>query len=161
MQKRTKIIIASVLTLGISGAVFGFGAHHHFSHMSLHEKSEMISDRISRKLDLDELQRDNLERFTAHMATVMQQLREDQSMRDQLIETVISDQPVDQAAILGKIQQKTELLNQQAPETVALLASFMDSLSNEQKQTMKKMIEKRRGHRWGHHQQHEPVHYEQ
>ena len=161
MQKRSKYLIAVVLALGISGTVFGFGAHHHFSQMSLQDKSEMVQLRISQKLDLDDVQQAKLSELTSHMAGLIKQLREEPSLRDQLADKVLSDQPVDQAAILGKIQQKTELVNQQAPQTVALLANFMDSLNSEQKQRLKRMLEKRHGQRWGHHGENETPHYEQ
>ena len=60
MQKRSKYLITAVLALGISGTVFGFGAHHHFSQMSLQDKSEMVQLRISQKLDLDDVQQAKL-----------------------------------------------------------------------------------------------------
>ena len=43
------------------------------------------------------------------------------------------------------------MINDNAPEMVGLLASFVDSLDAEQKAKIKGMIEKRKGHRFGRH----------
>lgn len=151
MKKTSKIILVSVLTLGVAGGVFAFGAHHHYSNMSAQEKAEMISDRIDRKLELNSQQKDNLDALAFHMADLMQQVKQNRQSRFEMMNEILSDGPMDQAALLQKIQDKTTLVNEKAPEVVAKLAVFVDSLDEEQKAEIKQMIEKRQGHRFGGH----------
>jgi Spy/CpxP family protein refolding chaperone len=150
MKKSSKIILTTVLTLGVAGGVFAFGAHHHFSNMSPQDKAEMISDRVDRKLDLTEMQKSNLDTLTFHIADLMQEVRENKQGREEMLNDILTDGPVDQAALLQKINDKTMMINNKAPEVVAKLAGFMDSLDAQQKAKIEQMIEKRKGHRFGH-----------
>lgn len=149
MKKSSKIVLATVLSVGVAGGVFAFGAHHHFSNMTAQEKAEMISDRIDRKLDLNDVQKQNLDVLTFHIADLMQQVREGRQTRFEMVNEVLSDGPVDQAALLQKITDKTALVNANAPDVVTKLAGFIDSLDAEQKAEIRQMIESRRGHRFG------------
>ncbi len=83
MKKSSKIIVASVLTVAVAGGVIGCGAHHHFHKMSAQERAEMISDRIDRKLDLDEAQKQNLDDLTLYVADLVQEVRESREARFQ------------------------------------------------------------------------------
>lgn len=150
MKKSSKIILTTVLSLAVAGGAFAFGSHHYFSNMSAQEKSEMINYRISRKLDLNSEQEVNLELLTGRLAEIMQEVKDNRQDHDKLMQDLISSQTLDQALLLNKIQQKTAAVNEHAPEVVALLAGFVDSLNAEQKAEIKSMIEKRRGHRFGH-----------
>ena len=151
MNKTSKIIIATVLSVGVVGGVIGCGAHHHFHKMSAQERAEMVSDRIDRKLDLNEQQKQNLDELTLYVADLVQEVREDRESRFQLMEQVLSDAPVDQAALLQKITDKTAQVNENAPELVARLATFVDSLDAEQKAEVKQMMERRGRHGFGRH----------
>lgn len=159
MKKSNKIIIASVVILGISGSVLAFGAKHHFENMSMQEKADMFNYHISRKLDLNSEQEIKLESLSSRFAEIMQQVKQQKEDRSLFIEQIVSEGPMDQTVLLQKITEKTEMVNQNAPEMVALIAQFVDSLDSEQKTDLKKMIEKRGGHRgfsghFGHRQDH-------
>ncbi|MDJ0833986.1 MAG: Spy/CpxP family protein refolding chaperone [Gammaproteobacteria bacterium] len=151
MKKSSKIIVATVLTVGVAGGVFAYGAHHHFHNMTPQDKAEMISDRIDRKLDLNDLQKQNLDSLTLYVADLVQQVREERQARFQLMDQLLSDNPVDQAALLQKINEKTAQVNENAPELVARLATFVDSLDAEQKAEIQQMIERRGRHGFGRH----------
>ncbi len=151
MKKSSKIILITVLTVGVAGGVFAYGAHHHFSNMTPQEKAEMISDRIDRKLELNDIQKQNLDALALHVAGLMQEVRENGQARFQMMDEVLSDEPVNQAVLLQKINEKTLMVNQKAPELVSKLAGFIDSLDTEQKTEIKEMIEQRRSHRFGPH----------
>jgi Spy/CpxP family protein refolding chaperone len=146
MKKSSKIILASVVVVAVSGSVFAYGARHHFENMSMQEKAEMFNYHISRKLDLNTEQEIKLESLSSRFAEIMQQVRQQKSERSQFIEDMLADGPLDQAAILQKINEKTELVNQNAPEVVALMAQFIDSLDSAQKQELGEMIQHRGGH---------------
>ena len=151
MKKSSKIILTTVLSIGVVGGVFAYGAHHHFSNMTAQEKAEMISDRIDRKLELNDLQKQNLDALTLHIAGIVEEVRMERQTRFQMVEDLLSDGPVDQASLVQQINDKTILVNDKAPELVAKLAGFIDSLDAEQKADIKSMIEHRRSHRLNHH----------
>lgn len=150
MKKSSKIILASVLAVGVAGGAFAFGSHHYFSSMTMQEKSDMFNDHVSRKLDLNTQQELELEALSGHIAEVMQQVRDNRQMRQELLDDLITDGPMDQAALLQRISHKTDMVKQKAPEMVALIAGFVDSLDADQKQQLKDLIKKRRGHSFGH-----------
>ncbi len=151
MKRSSKIILSTVLAIAVSGAALAFGSHHYFSGLTVQEKSEMFTHHFSKKLDLNEVQQANLQALSSRAAEILQTIRQDHQSRDEFIDRILSDQALDQAAILQKINQKTVLVNEHAPELVGLLAGFVDSLDAEQKSELKQMIEKRRSHRFGHH----------
>ena len=59
----------------------------------------------------------------------------------------------DQARALELIREKTSLVNEKAPQVIASLAVFLDSLNSEQKQQLEEFIEHRREHH-EHHRKH-------
>ncbi len=67
------------------------------------------------------------------------------------MDELLSDTPVDQAALLQRINDKTAQVNENAPELVARLATFVDSLDAEQKDEVKQMLERRGRHGFGRH----------
>ncbi|MBV1959640.1 MAG: hypothetical protein KUG53_02785, partial [Pseudomonadales bacterium] len=61
-------------------------------------------------------------------------------------------QPVmDQEHVLNLIQQRLKSAEEKAPEVIAALAQFSDSLTIEQKNIIKEKIEDRQKHRADHH----------
>ncbi len=154
MKKSSKIILASVLAIGVTGGVFAFGSHHYISSMTIQEKTEMFNNHMERKLDLDETQKQNLGLLTDRATDIMQSVRDENHSHQQIVDEFINDQPFDQSLLLEKISSKTSLVDTNAPEMVALLAGFVDSLDSDQKAELKSMIGKRRGHRFGHHRDH-------
>ncbi|MBL7002894.1 MAG: hypothetical protein ISR69_02560 [Gammaproteobacteria bacterium] len=142
MKKSSKIILATVMVIGVSGAAVGFGKHH-FSNMPLSEKAEMINQRVGDKLELNDLQKDHFSQLTGRVSELMQQAKAERPDKKELINQFLNDQPLDQNALLQKLNDKTQLVNQYAPEVVALLAKFTDSLTTEQKEEVKEMLVKR------------------
>jgi inhibitor of KinA sporulation pathway (predicted exonuclease) len=121
----------------------------------MQEKTDMFNYHISRKLELNSEQEITLESLTSRFAEITQQLKQQKEDRAQFIEQILAEGPMDQASLLQKITEKTDMVNQNAPEMVALIAQFVDSLDAGQKAELKTMIEKRGnytgfGGRFGH-----------
>lgn len=147
MKKSSKIIIASVIILGVSGSVLAFGSRHHFENMSMQEKAEMFNYHISRKLELNTEQEIKLESLSSRFAEIMQQVKQQKQDRALFMDQLLGEGPLDQSALLQKISEKTGIVNDNAPEMVALIAQFVDSLDSAQKAELKNMIQKRAEHR--------------
>ena len=159
MKRSRKIILASVLALGISGAVLAVGSHHYCSTMTMQEKSEMFNYYLSRKLDLNSDQEVRLESLSSRVAAILDKVRQERDQREVLIDELLTNQPLDQAALLGRISEKTDYVDQHAPEVVGLLAGFVDSLDAGQKDKLRQMVKQRHGrhgfgHRFGRHHDH-------
>jgi len=150
MKKTTKIVVTTVLALGVTGAVFAFGANH-FANRSIQEKAEMFSDYLDGKLDLTDTQEVKLDQLVIRVSELMQKAHSERESHQQRLNEIITEQPLDQSLILQKLSRKTEMINSNAPEVVALLAEFVDSLNPDQKQELKEMIDHKKGGRFGRH----------
>ena len=145
MTKISKIILVTVAVVGISGTVMAFGGKQYCKNMNAEDKADMINYKVSRKLDLNSEQEVYLESLTGRMVELAEQAREDRETRQQWIEGLIGDQPFDQSALVQKVNEKTDLVKQNAPEVITLLGQFIDSLDSEQKAELKELISKRGG----------------
>ena len=150
MKLSTRIITAVLLVVGSSGAVYAFSKHGDWG-MTADEKIEFISDRVTRKLELDDSQRQNFTRLAEDVAEVMQQVRPSREQRADEFVALLQEPDFDQARALELVQQRTRLINDKAPDVIASLAVFVDSLSADQRQQLLEFVKHRHGrHQHGH-----------
>ena len=142
MKISTRIITAVLLVAGSSGAVYAFSKHGDWG-MSADEKVEFISDRVTDKLDLDDVQRQNFTELAALVADTLQEVKPTREQRFDEITSLLQEPSFDQARALEMIQQKTQLVNEKAPLVITSLAGFLDSLSMEQKQELQEFMQHR------------------
>jgi len=148
MKLSSKIIVAVLLVVGSSGAVYAFSKHSDW-HMTPEEKVEFVTDRATRKLNLDGQQQQN---FTALAETVVQIMHEARDSRQQQVNEIgalLQDPSFNQARAMEMVQQKTRMINEKAPLVISSLAVFLDSLNAEQKQQLEEFIEHHRHRRHG------------
>ena len=146
MKLSRPILIAVLLVVGSTGAVYAFGKHGGWG-MSADEKVEFVSDRVTRKLDLDEMQRQKFTELAELAVDTMQQVKPSREQRLDEVNALLQEPSFNQARALELVEQKTRLLNEQAPLLVAALAGFVDSLNAEQKQQLQEFLQHRHGHR--------------
>ncbi len=149
MKKSTKIIMASLMALGISGGVFAYGAHNHWG-MSADEKAEFITERVTKKLDLNEAQQQNLHLLATDMLQLMEEVKSGREAHMNQIQQMLADPVLDQSAAVKMIQDKTQAINDRAPATIASLAMFLDSLNPEQKSELQSFVTERMHRKHGH-----------
>ena len=149
MKKTTKILIATAMIVGISGSVFAYGKHNHWG-FSAEDKAEFITERVTKKLDLDEIQQGNLKVLSGEILALMSEMRAERETHKAQIEAMLAEPVLDQAKALNLIQSKTSQINNKAPTVIASLAAFLDSLSLEQKTQLQGFVSKRMHHRKGH-----------
>ena len=146
MKLSTRIIAAILLVVGSSGIVYAVSKHGDWG-MTPEEKVDFISDRVTKKLDLTESQR---QKFAALANSVVVTLQAVKPEREQHMADIsgLLEQPVfDQARALQLVQQKTQLVNDRAPGLIASLGEFVDSLNDEQKQQLQDFLQHRHKHR--------------
>ena len=150
MKLSTRIITAVLLVAGSSGAVYAFSKHGDWG-MTTDEKIEFISDRVTRNLELDDAQREKFTRLAEVVAEVMQQVKPSREQRADEFAALLQESDFDQARALELVQQRTQVINDSAPEVIASLAVFLDSLTAEQRQQLREFVEHRHGrHKHGH-----------
>ncbi len=149
MKTSTKIIITA-LSLGMAGGVFAFGAHK-YSNMSVHDKASMVQQKVVSQLNLTDEQQEKFDTLSNRVVTLVQQAKSQKGDHKAILAGLINEQPLNQAALLSRVNEKTSMVNEHAPEVVALLANFVDSLDIGQKAELKQMMnEKMAWHGQGH-----------
>ena len=145
MKLSTRIITAALLIVGSSGAVYAFSKHNDWG-MSPEEKVEFVTERVTRKLDLDSQQQQNFTELAGAIAQIMQDARITKAQNLTEIEALLQEPSFNQARALELVEQKTRMINEKAPLVITSLAVFLDSLSVEQKQQMQEFMQHRHQH---------------
>ena len=144
MKLSTRIIAAVLLIAGSSGVVYAFSKHNDWD-MSPEEKVEFVTERVTRKLELDSQQQQNFAELAETVIQIMQDVRMTKAQHMDEIGALLQEPSFNQARALELIEQKTRMINEKAPLVIASLAIFMNSLNLEQKQQMQEFMQ--------HHQQ--------
>ena len=74
MKLSTKIIAAVLLITGSSGVVYAFSKHGDWG-MTPEEKVEFVTDRVTKKLELDSQQQENFTQLAQTVAQLMMDAR--------------------------------------------------------------------------------------
>jgi Spy/CpxP family protein refolding chaperone len=151
MKLSTRIITAVLLVAGSSGVVYAFSKHGDWG-MTPDEKAEFVSERVTKKLDLDSEQQQKFDDLARLVVDIMQEVKTSREQQVGEILQLLEEPSFDQARALELIQQKTQLVNEKAPTVIASLSVFLDSLNSDQKQELQEFMQ--RGHRHGHGQGH-------
>jgi len=149
MKPSTWIIAAVLIIGGSSGAVYAYSKHGGW-HMTPEEKIEFVTERVSKKLELDETQRQNFNQLAETVAQMMLEAKSGKEQHMVEIRALLQEPSFNQARALEMIQQKTSVINEKAPIVVSSLAVFLDSLNADQKQQLESFVE----HHHKHHQRH-------
>jgi Spy/CpxP family protein refolding chaperone len=172
MTKSKKIILASVLsvlTLGGFAAYagdgdnYGFGMHnftkrgfgmhdpakrgfgmHNFTKRGFGmydpaKRDEFMLKRMTYKLDLNDAQVANLKAVQQLFANYR---KEKKAQKDSKLLALLDAPTLDQAQALHILQTRAEERKVEAPEIIAAIATFTDSLSNEQRAKLKEILQR-------------------
>ncbi len=145
MKLSTRIITAVLLVAGSTGVVYAFSKHNDWG-MSPEEKVEFVTDRVTKKLDLDSEQQQNFSQLAETVAQIMLDAKVTKAEQVTEIGALLQDPSFNQARALEMVQQKTQMINEKAPLVIASLAVFLDSLKVEQKQQLQDFIQHHRKH---------------
>lgn len=148
MKLSTKIITAVLLVAGSSGVVYAVSKHGDW-HMTPEEKVEFVTDRVTKKLDLDNQQRQNFTTLAETVAQIMLDAKAGKQQQINEIGALLQEPSFNQARAMEIVQQKTQMVNEKASLVISSLAVFLDSLNTEQKQELQEFIKNHRHHRHG------------
>lgn len=145
MKLSTRIIAAVLLIAGSSGVVYAFSKHGDWG-MTPQEKAEFVTERVTKKLELNAEQRQNFASLAELVTGIVTEARADRKAQMEEITGLLDEPSFNQARALELVQQKTGLINEKAPLVISSLAVFLDSLNAEQKDKLQEFIEHRRHH---------------
>jgi len=156
MTKTKKIIVGTLISVVTLGGLITYASPAEFcgkpGAMS-DKKIEFIINRVSSKLDLDAVQKQNLIALKDTIKT-QRALHQKHNPREELAK-LLSVPVLDESKVLTMLEARTAQLNQAAPAVVTAIANFTNSLNNEQRAEIVKMANnfaKHRGGRFGRHQ---------
>lgn len=136
MKKSTKIIAVTVLTLGVTSGVLAYGAHKSWN-MSPEKKAEYVTEKITENLELDVIQQENLRALSVTLLDLLEDVRSSRNEHREMVLQLLSESTMDQAKVLQMVQQTTQMINDRAPQIIASIAGFLDSLDSEQKKELR------------------------
>ena len=138
MKRSTKIVLVSVVSLGVVGAV----AARQFDGPGCGGgPGGWMAKKVAWELDLNEEQRDELDAFRWTLVDNIKTMREQRPDADE-IQAVLGDQ-FDSEKALSMLDQRLQHVKERAPEVVSAFGEFYDSLDAEQKLQVAEAIEKR------------------
>ena len=147
MKTRNKIIIATVSSIVL---ICGISACAH--HRSPEDRADYMVDKISDNLELTTPQITQLEQLKDELLASRQLMQAERNLVYAELNELISQPTLDQQRALKLVQDRTESIKQKAPQVIAALAEFYDSLNPEQQAAMRKKFEDHKEHHyWRHH----------
>ncbi len=154
MKRSTKIILGSVVGLGLVGAVTAkqFGACEY----GPDQRADWISQRVSDELNLTTVQQSELQNLKGSALAAFGSMREQKPAFSE-IEALFATE-FDQAKAIQLVESRSQTFTQKAPELIAAFANFYNTLDDSQRAEVSEMVENRmqhgpRGRRhgsWGH-----------
>ncbi len=137
MKKVTKIIIGSIAAISVAIGVSGFAMAKHHGDMG----GYMIH-KLEKKLDLNESQMTNLKAVKEYMQAKHKEHHAQTDYKAE-IKSMLAQPSLDQAKIIGMMEDKMQEMRTNAPEMISKVAAFTDSLTAEQRAELVEMMDKR------------------
>lgn len=148
MKRSTKIIIGSVLGLGLISAVTAkqFGACEGGPGFGGGHRAEWMSKRVSQRLDLNDTQQLALQTLKDSMLDRVDSMRDQREMMGADIQSLLNNE-FDQVKAQQLIEKKIQALRENVPEMISAFAGFYDQLDAGQQAQVREMLEQRMSHR--------------
>lgn len=150
MKRSTKIIGAVVLSVSM---ITGATAFATYKQDFAQARADFMVSYVSDELSLNDSQTKQLELLTQKVMAVKNELKAESKPLHQDIENLIKADKFDQQQALEMLNNKTQMINQAAPEVITAIGNFLDGLSTAQKGEILEFLEKKsnKGHGWKHH----------
>jgi Spy/CpxP family protein refolding chaperone len=141
MKPLIKFTMITLLTAGMLGAMSGCA--YSFMHKSPQERAERIVKDISGELKLNDAQLGKLNALKDELLTVRSDYRKERSDTKTAIGEMLSQPTLDQTRALALIKDRTQEVNDKAPQVVSAFAAFYDSLTPEQQKKLHNEVTER------------------
>ncbi len=141
MKTRTRYILAILSAMGIAVAVTACG--HGYRHHEPGDYAVRHIEKLGKELNLNEAQTAKLDAVTGTLRKDRETMRakHDEKQKEAL---ALLDQPkLDRQRALALVQQTTRDINDHAPEMIAVMGDFYDSLTPPQQQKLREEVKER------------------
>mgnify|MGYP001550334379 FL=1 len=147
MLKTTLIVL---LVLGMI-AVAGVAWAKHNGYCSSEDRMQYVSERIDRKLDLNDDQKLHLESLIGALLELRSEQQDRRRGVNQDVTELLSAPMLDRDRAVALIDKRLQGIDDRKRTLVDAFADFSDSLAPEQRAELAELIEQRRMGRWGQH----------
>jgi Spy/CpxP family protein refolding chaperone len=144
-----KTILITVAVVGVI-AVAGVAWAKHSGYCRGYDRMSHITERISRKLDLNDEQRDRLLGFAKGLRGLREHGRELRSgMREEVVDLLAAPQ-LDRERAAELVDRRIQAMVESKQRLIDAFADFSDSLEPEQRTRLVELMGERLDRGWGH-----------
>ncbi|HWR78063.1 MAG TPA: Spy/CpxP family protein refolding chaperone [Thiobacillus sp.] len=152
MKNRTRYIVAILGAVGIAVAVAGCG--HGYRHHEPGDYAVRHIEKLGKELNLNEAQTAKLNAVSETLRKGRDTMRAKHDEKQKEVLALLDQPKLDRARALGLVQQTTRDINDHAPEMIAAMGDFYDSLTPTQQQKLREEVKERMAYadrcRWHH-----------
>lgn len=145
MYRLTKVAIVSVV-LFVGAGTLAACSHHY---KTPEERASWMVDKISDKLDLNDKQKAKLEVVKTEMLKLRKQFDGDRTKTHKQMQEIVSKSTLDRDALLNMINTRTQAVSSNAPQIVAAIGDFYDSLNPQQQAQIREKMKEGMEHHHG------------
>ncbi len=142
MSKTLIIVLIVVALIALAGGGLAWAKHRGYCRNG---GAEWIQNRISSRLELNETQRERLSTLGGTLIGLRDQWLETRSQGQGELLELLETPSLDRERAASLLDTRHRAWQEQSQELVAAFADFSDSLSTEQRERLRGLIEKRRG----------------
>jgi protein CpxP len=141
MKNRTRYIVAILGAVGIAVAVAGCG--HGYRHHEPGDYAVRHIEKLGKELNLNEAQTAKLNAVTETLRKGRDTMRAKHDEKQKEVLALLDQPKLDRQRALGLVQQTTRDINDHAPEMIAAMGDFYDSLTPTQQQKLREEVKER------------------
>jgi len=137
MKKATKIIIGTIATISI---IVGTGAYAGKKFMG-GMNGDYVIYKLDKKLDLSDTQVDRLKDIQNYVKSHHKNKQQHRNDHKAKLVALINSPNLDQAQVLAMLDEKLQMIRNEAPTAISKIADFSDTLTETQRAELLEMIE--------------------
>ena len=142
-MKRNIKWITYIITGSLLATVLAACGHRHHSP---EERANWVVDKVTSQLELDETQVGKLNTLKDVALSVQKDFQKRRESGRDTIRAIIAKPTLDRDLAINLVNEQTATVNAQAPQVIAALGDFYDSLKPEQQTKLREFVNERMKH---------------
>ena len=142
MKRKSKWFVYSITGSILAVMLAACGPHRH----DPEERAEWMMEKVTKELELNETQVAKLNLVKNELLKAGKDFRQRRDDSRQTVVDLIQQPTLDRDKAVALVNQHTAAINEQAPQIIAALGDFYDSLSPEQQAELREHIQDRMEH---------------
>lgn len=143
MKTRTRYFLTVVGAVAVAASVGACG--HYARHHGPGDYAVRHIEKLGKELDLNDAQTAKLNAVTETLVKGRETMRSRHDTKHKELMALFDQPTLDQQRALGLVQQTTREIDNQAPEMIAAIGEFYDSLTPPQQQKLREEMKERMG----------------